>query len=145
LWHRRRKIIAAGFRKLEELSSHDGAHGMTADVFSTRIAASVSEEPRQGLRRAIFESIAKDILGRFWPTPSVPAVIPQHRRPLDCRQVHNTRNRRPPTVGAGACPPPCRNPAQRQRPSSAGHLERLRKQPLLARFACGKERLSIGG
>jgi hypothetical protein len=24
LWHRRRKIIAAGFGKLEELSSHDG-------------------------------------------------------------------------------------------------------------------------
>ena len=34
LWHRRRKIIAAGFGKLEELSGHDGADGMTADVFS---------------------------------------------------------------------------------------------------------------
>jgi len=58
LWHRRRKIIAAGFGKLEELSSHDGADGMTTDVFSTRIAASVSEEPRQGLHRAVFESVA---------------------------------------------------------------------------------------
>ena len=58
LWHRRRKIIAAGFGKLEELSSHDGADGMTADVFLTRIAAAVSEEPRHGLRRAIFESVA---------------------------------------------------------------------------------------
>jgi hypothetical protein len=58
LWHRHRKIIAAGFGKLEELSSHDGADGMTTDVFSTRIAASVSEEPRQGLRRAVFESVA---------------------------------------------------------------------------------------
>jgi hypothetical protein len=42
LWHRRRKIIAAGLGKLEELSSHDSADGMTADVFSTRIAAAVS-------------------------------------------------------------------------------------------------------
>ena len=58
LWHRCRKIIAAGFGKLEELSSHDGADGMTTDVFSTRIAAPVSEEPRHGLRRAVFESVA---------------------------------------------------------------------------------------
>jgi hypothetical protein len=58
LWHRRRKIIAAGFGKLEELSSHDGADGVTTDVFSARIAASVSEEPRQGLHRAVFESVA---------------------------------------------------------------------------------------
>ena len=49
LWHGRRKIIAAGLGKLEERSSHDGADGMTTYVFSTRIAASVSEEPRQGL------------------------------------------------------------------------------------------------
>jgi hypothetical protein len=58
LWHRRRKIIATGFGKLEELSSHDSADGMTADVFSTRVAAAVSEEPRHGLRRAVFESVA---------------------------------------------------------------------------------------
>jgi hypothetical protein len=58
LWNRRRKIIAAGFGKLEELSSHDGADGMTAEVFSTRIAAAVSEEPRDGLHRAVFEWIA---------------------------------------------------------------------------------------
>src|SRR6516164_6592119 len=61
LWHRRRKIIAAGFGKLEELRSHDGADGMTPDVFSTRIAASVSEEPRHGLHRTVFESVAQDI------------------------------------------------------------------------------------
>ena len=53
-WDRRRKIIAVGFGKLEELIGHDGADGMTTDVFSTRIAASVSEEPRQGLDRAVF-------------------------------------------------------------------------------------------
>src|SRR5271169_2384953 len=33
-WHRCRQIIAAGFRKLEKLSSHDRADGMTTDVFS---------------------------------------------------------------------------------------------------------------
>jgi hypothetical protein len=48
LRRRRRKIIAVGFGKLEELSSHDGADGMTADVFSTRIAAAVSKEPVMG-------------------------------------------------------------------------------------------------
>jgi hypothetical protein len=58
LWHRRRKVIAAGFGKLEELSGHDGADGMTADVFLTRIAATVSKEPRNGLHRAVFESVA---------------------------------------------------------------------------------------
>jgi hypothetical protein len=105
-WHRRRKIVAAGFRKLEELSSHDGADGVATDVFSTRIAAPVSEEPRQRLHRAIFESVAKNIPGRFWPAPAVPAVFPQHRQPLDSRHVSNTRNRRPPTVGAGARPRP---------------------------------------
>ena len=119
LWHRRRKIIAAGLGKLEELSSHDGADGMTTNVFSTRIAASVSEEPRQGLHRAVFESVAQDIPGRFWPTPSVPAVIPQHHRPLDCRHVPNTRNRLPLTVGAGACPQPGRSPVRRLRPRQA--------------------------
>ena len=81
-WHRRRKIIAPGFGKLEELSSHDGADGMTTDVFSTRMAASVSEEPRQRLHRAVFELVAKNISGRFWPAPSVPAIILQHRQPL---------------------------------------------------------------
>ena len=58
LWRRRRKIIATGFGKVEELSSHDSADGMTADVFSTRLAAAVSEEPCQGLRRAVFKSVA---------------------------------------------------------------------------------------
>jgi hypothetical protein len=33
-------------------------HGMAADVLSTRIAAAVSEEPRRGLYRAVFESLA---------------------------------------------------------------------------------------
>ena len=58
LWHRRRKIIAVGFGKLEELSSHDGADGVATGVFSTRIAAAVSKEPRNGLHRAVFESLA---------------------------------------------------------------------------------------
>jgi hypothetical protein len=31
---------------------------VAADVFSTRIAAAVSEEPGQGLHRAVFESVA---------------------------------------------------------------------------------------
>ena len=53
-----RSIIAAGLGNLEELTSHDRAHGMTANVFPTRIAAAVSEEPRHGLHRAIFESVA---------------------------------------------------------------------------------------
>jgi hypothetical protein len=30
---------------------------MTADVFSTGVAAAVSEEPGHGLRRAVFESV----------------------------------------------------------------------------------------
>src|SRR6516225_4545317 len=58
LWHRRRKIVAAGFGKLEKLRSHDGADGVTSDVFSTRIAAAVSEEPCHWLHRAVFESVA---------------------------------------------------------------------------------------
>jgi hypothetical protein len=45
LRHRRRKIIAAEFGKLKELSGHDGADGVAANVFSTRIAAAVSKEP----------------------------------------------------------------------------------------------------
>src|SRR5271170_7299434 len=55
---------------------------MTTNIFSTRIAASVAEEPRQGLHRAVFESVAKNIPRRFWPASSVPALIPQHRVPL---------------------------------------------------------------
>ena len=123
LWRRRRKIIAAGLGKLEELSSHDGADGMTTDVFSTRIAASVSEEPRQGLHRAVFESVAQDIPGRSWPAPSVPAVIPQHRRP------RTAATPQPPAADGGRrrLSRPGRSPARQPRPSSAGHLERLRQ------------------
>jgi hypothetical protein len=40
------------------LVRHDGADGITADVFSTRIATSISKEPRNGLHRAVFESLA---------------------------------------------------------------------------------------
>jgi hypothetical protein len=58
LGHRRCQIIAAGFGKLEELSSHDGANDMATDVFSTRVAAAVSKEPCNGLHRAVFESVA---------------------------------------------------------------------------------------
>ena len=58
LWDRRRKVIAAGSGKLEELNSHDGADSMAADVFSTRIAAAVSEEPCHGLDRAVCETVA---------------------------------------------------------------------------------------
>ncbi len=76
LGHRRRKIIAARFGKLEKLGSHDGADRVAADVFSIGVAATVTKEPRLGLHRADVEPVAEDIPRRARATSTVPAVVP---------------------------------------------------------------------
>ena len=87
LGHRRRKIVAAGFGKLEKRVGHDHADRVAADVFSTGIAAAVTKEPCLGLHRADVEPVAEDIPGRARATSTVPAVIPQHCRLLDRRHA----------------------------------------------------------
>src|SRR5258708_2349853 len=44
--HRCRKIVAAGFGKLEKRGGHDGADRVATDVLSPSVAAAVSKEPR---------------------------------------------------------------------------------------------------
>src|SRR5271165_5595496 len=85
LGHRRRKIIAAGFGKLEKLGSHDDADRVAANVFWTGVAATVTKEARLGRHRTDVEPVAEDIPRRAWATSTVPAVVPQHRRLLDRR------------------------------------------------------------
>jgi hypothetical protein len=87
LGHRHREIIAAGFGKLEKRGGHDDADRVAADVFSTGVAAAVTKEPCLGLHRADVEPVAEDIPGRARATSTVPAVIPQHCRPLDRRHA----------------------------------------------------------
>src|SRR2546427_4335860 len=78
--HRCRKIVAAGFGKLEKRRGHDGADRVAADVLSPRIAAAVAKEPRHGIHRAHFEPVTEHIARCVRPTASVPAVVPQHGR-----------------------------------------------------------------
>jgi hypothetical protein len=85
LGHRRRKIIATGFGKLEKCRTHDGADRVAADVFSIGVAATVTKEARLGLRRADVKPVAEDIPRRARATSTVSAVVPQHCRLLDRR------------------------------------------------------------
>ena len=87
LGHRRRKIIAAGFGKLEKLGSHNGADRVAADVFSIGVAATMTKEPRLGINRADVEPIAEDIPRRARATSTVPTVVPQHCQLLDRRHA----------------------------------------------------------
>src|SRR5262249_3863058 len=78
--HRRRKVVAAGFGKLEKRRGHNGADRVAADVLSPRIAAAVAKEPRHGIYRAHFEPVTEHIAGRVRATASMPPVVPQHGR-----------------------------------------------------------------
>src|SRR5260370_1142906 len=53
--HRCRKIVAAGFGKLEKRGGHDGADRVATDVRSPNVAAAVSKEPPHWADRAGFE------------------------------------------------------------------------------------------
>src|SRR5262249_19891381 len=66
--HRRRKVVAAGSRKLEKPRGHDGADRVAADVLSPRIAAAVAKEPRHGIYRAHFQPITDHISRPVPPT-----------------------------------------------------------------------------
>jgi len=63
--HRRRKVIAARSRKIEELGSHQCAHSVTAPVLWSRIAAAVAIEARHRLKRTNFDfdGLAEHISG----------------------------------------------------------------------------------
>ncbi len=76
LGHRCRKIIAAGFGKLEKRVSHDGADRVAADIFSAGVAAAVTKEARLGAHRTDVKPFAEDIPGRVRATSTVPTVVP---------------------------------------------------------------------
>src|SRR5215469_13344258 len=76
--YRGRKVIAAGFGKLEKRFGHDGTDTVTADVLSAGVTAAVSIEPSHWVKRADFEMLSQHIPRRAWPTASLPTIIPQH-------------------------------------------------------------------
>src|SRR4051794_26511277 len=78
--HRCRKIVAAGFGKLEKRGGHDDADRVATDVLSPSVAAAVSKEPRHGVYRADFEPVTEHVTGCAWPTASITAGVPQHCR-----------------------------------------------------------------
>ena len=80
LRHRCRKIVAAGFGKLEKPGGHDGADRVATDVLSPSVAAAVSKEPRHWVHRADFEPVTEHVTGCARPTASITAVVPQHCR-----------------------------------------------------------------
>src|SRR6476659_9662416 len=84
--HRCRKIVAAGFGKLEKRGGHDGADRVATDVLSPSIAAAVSKEPRHWAYRADFEPLTEHVTGCARPTASITVVVPQHCR-LRCGVV----------------------------------------------------------
>ena len=57
--HRCRKIVAAGFGKLEKRGGHDGADRVATDVLAPSVAAAVSKEPRHWAYRAEFEPLTE--------------------------------------------------------------------------------------
>src|SRR3954469_4188764 len=90
--HRRRKIVATGFGKSEELGGHGGADGVRAHTLSYSVAAAVPKEARHGVYRAELKPVTEHVTGRVPPTSSVTAVVPQH----GCLQVVSpTDSRRP--------------------------------------------------
>src|SRR5437660_4670673 len=80
LRHRRRKIIAAGFGKGEEIGGHDDTNRVAADVLARRVAAAVAKEARHWFYRADFEPLAEHVAGGVAPTFAMRPVIPQHLR-----------------------------------------------------------------
>src|ERR1700722_1919084 len=87
LGHRRRKIIAGGFGKLQKRGSHEGADCVAPEVFWIGVAATVTKEARLGHHRADVEPVAEDIPRRARATSTVPAVVPQHCRLLGLRHA----------------------------------------------------------
>ena len=69
--HRCRKIVAAGFGKLEKRGDH-GADRVATDVLSPTVAAAVSKEPRDWAYRADFEPLTEHVTGCVRPTASIP-------------------------------------------------------------------------
>src|ERR1700677_4502768 len=60
-WHRRRKIIATRFRKIEKGGSHNNAHCVTSSVLSPGIATAIPIEPCHGFERADFQRLPKHV------------------------------------------------------------------------------------
>ncbi len=108
-WHRRRKIIAAGFGKFEKCGGHDGTDGVTTDVLSAGVAAAVSKKSRHRFQRADFQPVTEDIAGCVRPAAALPAIIPQHRSlPCRCPRTPATDGRqglraRPNRAQRGSC------------------------------------------
>ena len=76
--HRRRKIVATGFGKLEKRGGHDGTDRVAADILSPSVAAAVPKEARHGVYRAELKPVTEHVTGCVPPTSSVTAVVPQH-------------------------------------------------------------------
>src|SRR6476661_3089353 len=72
--HRCRKIVAAGFGKLEKRGGHDGADRVATDILSPSVAAAVSKEPRHWAYRADFEPLTEHVTGCARPTASITVV-----------------------------------------------------------------------
>src|ERR1700758_3941817 len=78
--YRCRKIVAAGFGKLEKRGGHDGADRVATDVLPPSVAAAVSKEPRHWAYRADFEPLTEHVPGCARPPASITVVVPQHCR-----------------------------------------------------------------
>src|SRR2546430_13936055 len=61
--HRCRKIVAAGFGKLEKRGGHDGADRVATDGLSPSVAAAVSKERLHWAYRTDLEPLTEDDTG----------------------------------------------------------------------------------
>ena len=80
--HRRRKIVAARFGKIEKHRSHHDADSVATNVLLPCVAAAVPIKPRHGGYGANIERLAKHVAGCPAPPASIATVVPQHRRLL---------------------------------------------------------------
>jgi hypothetical protein len=80
--------------KNRERACHDGADRMTANIFSSGIAAAVPIKPCHAPHRADFGGLAEHVMRAQLPFGSAVLVVPQHRHPQPprpsrcCKKLH---------------------------------------------------------
>src|SRR5690606_3593331 len=72
---RRRQIVAAETRELEELFRHLDANRVRADILGARVAAAVAEEARSRPLAACLERLAEHVQRRLHAQRSAPSIV----------------------------------------------------------------------
>jgi hypothetical protein len=75
--------VAARFRELQKFRGDYDANRVTANVFSSSVAAAVPIKASHRFERTDFERLTQHIASRRWVAASIAVVVPKH----DCSSV----------------------------------------------------------